>query len=226
MSLSDIIPPEINDDELADEITKLVKIFKPKVILEIGSSSGEGSTQAFIRGISSIPEQPCVLYCIEASDVRYKNLVKNVMQYKFVKSYFTTSVKDEESMSVQEIKHFFGLLTGLIDLEVLEIGEERVIKWLEDEQQNIDNMQTPRDGIRRIKKENEIDVFDMVLIDGSPFTAMAEMSLVYGSSVIIMDDIMGLKCYETHMRMKKDKNYMLYKENKILRNGYSVWIHK
>jgi len=221
MSLREIIPAEINEDALAHEITKLVKIFKPKTILEIGSSSGEGSTQAFIKGITDSD-----LFCIEASQPRYEKLVENVKEYPFVHPYHTTSVRDDESMTEGEVRQFFGLLNGVLDLPVMEIGEERVLKWYENEHIIVDEMKTPRDGIRTIMRENSIERFDMVLIDGSPFTAISEMKLIYGAKVIVMDDIMGLKCLETHARMKQSRDYMLYKTNTTLRNGFSIWIRK
>lgn len=222
MTLRDIIPPEIKDDELSQEIIKLCRTFKPETALEVGSSTGEGSTQAFIEGIAGHG----TLYCIEASKPRYEQLVQNTAMHEWVKPYHTASVRPDESMTRREVSLWFGLLDGLINLPVMEIGEERVIGWLDNEDDIIDDTGTPRNGIRRIKKENDIDVFDIVLIDGSPFTAMAELALVYGAGIIIMDDIMGVKCFEAHHRMQRDRHYRLYKENKHLRNGYSIWIRK
>lgn len=227
MGLKDIIPAEIHDDELANEITKLVKMLRPATMLEIGSSSGEGSTQAFIRGMQERGADTGMLYCIEASRPRFERLKKNVAHMgDAVKPYHVTSVRDDEAMSDGEVRRFFGLLTGLVKLPVLDIGEDRIISWHEDELNNVAEMDTPRDGIRQIMAENDIDIFDMVLIDGSPFTALAELALVHGAKIIVLDDIMAFKTFEVHQRMKRDREYRMYKTNETLRNGYSIWIKK
>lgn len=48
-------------------------------------------------------------------------------------------------------------------------------------------------GIQKIKRENEIDFFDVVLIDGSEFTGFVELSEVYGAKWLLVDDINTFK---------------------------------
>lgn len=53
--LNRLIPPEIKNDEFYTAIQELARKENIKTVLEIGSSSGEGSTEALVRGL---PEKP------------------------------------------------------------------------------------------------------------------------------------------------------------------------
>ena len=79
------------------------------------------------------------------------------------------------------------------------------------------------DGIERIRRENGIDCFDMVLIDGSEFTGKSELDKVYGARIILLDDINGFKNYDNYQRLVADKTYERIAENWRVRNGYAVF---
>ena len=79
------------------------------------------------------------------------------------------------------------------------------------------------DGIERIKREHDIDCFDMVLIDGSEFTGKYELDKVYGARFILLDDINGFKNYDNYQRLVADQTYQLIAENWKVRNGYAVF---
>jgi hypothetical protein len=56
--LNRLIPPEIKNDEFYTAIHKIAREEDIKTILEIGSSSGEGSTEAFVIGLRENPNKP------------------------------------------------------------------------------------------------------------------------------------------------------------------------
>ena len=58
MSITDIIKPEIKDDELYHYIARVGSTMHLRHILEIGSSSGGGSTEAWVKGIKANPDKP------------------------------------------------------------------------------------------------------------------------------------------------------------------------
>jgi len=72
-------------------------------------------------------------------------------------------------------------------------------------------------------KKNQINVFDMVLIDGSEFTGEVELNFVLGSKVIALDDINTFKCYNAFKKLSADSNYVLKHSNSKLRNGYAIF---
>lgn len=78
-------------------------------------------------------------------------------------------------------------------------------------------------GIDYIKRENNIEFFDFVLIDGSEFTGEAELAHIIGANYIALDDILTLKCFNAYCHLRRDKNYELVEEDFHLRNGYAIF---
>ena len=71
--LTFLIPPEIKNDDFYTIIQQLAKTEDIKTVLEIGSSSGGGSTEAFVTGMRENPNQP-KLFCMEVSQARFTEL--------------------------------------------------------------------------------------------------------------------------------------------------------
>ena len=74
-NLDNLIPPEISNDRLYYLIQDMVREEKPLNVQEIGSSSGAGSTQAFVQSMRAHSPQS-VLYCLEISKNRFLKLQK------------------------------------------------------------------------------------------------------------------------------------------------------
>src|SRR6476646_5825129 len=81
-----IIPPEVKDDEFYEAIQTLARETDIKTVLEIGSSSGAGSTEAFVKGLRHNPNHP-TLFCMEISKPRFLALQKAYDREDFVKCY-------------------------------------------------------------------------------------------------------------------------------------------
>jgi predicted O-methyltransferase YrrM len=82
--------------------------------------------------------------------------------------------------------------------------------------------------IKAIKRENEINFFDLVLIDTSELqyemTCGAQLSMeLNGGRLILLDDINRLYNYRQRDRLIKDSRYVLIAENAGLRNGYAIF---
>ena len=74
-----------------------------------------------------------------------------------------------------------------------------------------------------IKQENNIDFFDVVLIDGSEFSGSGELNKTYGAKFIMLDDINSFKNYNNYRLLYNDMNYEPVALNFYLRNGYAVF---
>lgn len=211
-----LIPPEVKNDEFYLDIYNLSKLENLKSILEIGASSGEGSTEAFARGISENPCNP-ILYTIEVSKVRFSSLKKRYENNPLIKCYNVSSVGLDDFPSKKMMIEY--LANHQLDLPNVNI----VLRWLNQDINYLRSSKLPQNGIEIIKKQNQIDYFDAVLIDGSEFTGIPELKLVYGAKFILLDDIKTYKNYENHKQLKNDVNYELLKENYLVRNGYSIF---
>ena len=216
--LERLIPPEIKNDEFYVAIEKIAREEDIKTVLEIGSSSGEGSTEALVKGISANSNKP-KLFCIEVSQSRFNELKKRYQKQSFVKPYNISSVDINDIPKEQEVIDFYqNYKTGLNNYPL-----QTVLNWFREGQEYLRKTGLTEDGIRKIKQENNIDDFDAVLIDGSEFTGSLELEGLYGAKYIMLDDINTFKNYKSHRRLLADPNYELVAKNLYVRNGYSIF---
>ena len=216
---SNIIPPEIKDDEFYYLIQKLSREENIHSVLEIGSSSGGGSTEAFVKGLRENQNHP-QLFCMEIEPDRFENLYFTYQRDSFVHCYNVSSVDSSKLPTENDVTEFYRLIKTNLNFYPL----DQVLGWLRQDKKNIEKIGTEQaSGIALIKQKNKIDVFDMVLIDGSEFTGEAELGEVYGARILLLDDIIAYKNYRNFIRLINDPNYTLIASNQNLRNGYAVF---
>ena len=216
--LNQIILPEIKDDEFYTALKQVAREEDIQTVLEIGSSSGGGSTEAFVTGLRENPNQP-TLFCMEVSKPRFAELQNRYSDCGFVKCYNLSSVSLEQFTEENEVVKFYS--TKHTDLNYYTL--DTVLAWLHQDREYVKNSGVSGDGIKKIKKQNNIDFFDAVLIDGSEFTGVAEFEEVYGAKIIILDDINTLKNYSNYQKLIADTNYVLVSQNPSLRHGYAIF---
>jgi len=106
--LDKIIPGEISNDQFFFSLQKLVSLHSVMNILEIGSSSGAGSTQAFVEAIRARPDISSVsLFCVEVSKDRLQKLKNTYATDPFIKAYNVSSISTDEFPSTAQILRFF-----------------------------------------------------------------------------------------------------------------------
>ena len=217
-SLDRLIPPEIRNDSLYSAIVRVAATPGVRHMLEIGSSGGDGSTEAFIEGALKNPTLP-TLHCIEISDLRYQALRKRHASRVFVRCYHASSVPLEKVASAAEVTDFYHSVQSALNDYPL----KTVLRWLEQDVRYIKEHGLDSNGIRDVKNINELNVFDAVLIDGSEFTGRAELDEVYGASYILLDDVRAFKNYANFARLSADPAYALVEVSEHVRNGYAVF---
>lgn len=217
-SLNTLIAPEVHHDEFSEAIRNLARSAEIDTVLEIGSSSGEGSTLAWVEGLRQNPRKP-KLYCMEVSRVRCEALEKRWGPEGFVECFLGSSVDLDQFPPASDVERFHREVSGPLQAYPL----EQVLGWLQADIDYIkqEGVQTGR--IREIKRARGIENFGAVLIDGSEFTGDAELDEVYGAEFILLDDTQTYKCHAAHHRLLHDPGYELIAENPTLRHGYSVF---
>lgn len=217
-----VIPGEIALDDFSKEISILAGMTENKIFLEIGSSSGEGSTQSFISSLKNRPDQgDCRFYSLEVSQERYDRLKETYGNLDFFHAYRMSSVPLSEYPSVfKVIKFYFRNKTKLNEHSIF-----KVLMWFRREKSYLKHSGIPTDesGITRILDEIVPSSLDVVLLDGSEFTGEAEVRRVLGSKFILLDDTQTFKCNRALQILRNDDRYRLVKENEFLRNGYAIF---
>lgn len=215
------ISPEIKNDAFYDAIYRIAKTEAIHTILEIGSACGEGSTEAFVRGIRENPFHP-TLFCVEVSKVRFQQLQNHYINESQVHCYNVSSVPIQAFPKPGEVIQFYQQIPTKLNQSPLNL----VLKWLKQDLQYIRTSKVEQEGIKKIKRENAIACFDAVLIDGSEFTGMAELAEVYGATFILLDDTDTFKNYTNRLKLLRDPLYELIEEDPTLRNGYAIFKRK
>lgn len=219
-TLDQIIGGEICGDEFYDLLKSYASRLDFKLFLEIGSSAGGGSTQAFVDAISKRADSDQVsVYCFELSQNRFNLLAERYDNFSFIKPYNVSSVSADEFPDVSHVIDFYqNVKSSLNDYPI-----DTILQWYWQDINYIKNSGLDSNGILHIKEVNRINVFDMVLIDGSEFTGEVELNFVIGSKVIALDDINTFKCYSAYEKLSADSNYALRYSNRKVRNGFAIF---
>lgn len=220
MSLNNIIAPEILNDEFYEALVNISRRPEVSSILEIGSSSGAGSTQALVEGIQSRSDAHQVkLYCMELSRERYIQLFSTYSSVDFLKAYNLSSVSLKDFPTDNEVTHFYNTTKTNLNLYPL----ETVLDWLKQDKKYIQELGLDYNGIEFIKAANGLDEFDFVLIDGSEFTGERELQYLWGSRFIALDDVNAFKCFAAFVRLSQHFGYKQINQNLSLRNGFAIF---
>lgn len=218
MGLDSLIPPEIAGDPFADTIEEVASTVGVREILEIGSSSGEGSTAAWVRGAVRNTLRPR-LHCIEVSRERHAALVARWGDQDFVHCHHVSSVPVECLASAAEIERFYrDVPSQLREFELM-----AVLGWLQQEIDYLREYGLSSRGIALIKERYGIETFDAVLIDGSEFAGPAEFEEVYGARFLLLDDTETFKNWHSSRRLRADPSYRLIRADPHVRNGFAVF---
>ena len=211
--LDRVIAPEIKDDAFYESIIRVASMPGLSHILEIGASSGTGSTEAFVAGIGMQPEAP-TLHSLEVSEPRYRALVERYRDIPFVRCYHASSVALSDFPSVDEVASAWRAGDPPLRTQ---------LRWLRQDIDYITEHDVPQSAIDSIKEEFAIDSFDVVLIDGSEFTGTAELAQVYGARFLLLDDIRTFKNRANYERLSDDPGYRLMASDPHLRHGFAVF---
>lgn len=216
--LDRLIPAEVTNDGLYAWIARIAATEGVRQILEIGSSSGAGSTEAFVTGALRNPVRP-TLHCMEVSRARFAALADRYAPYDFVRCHNLSSVPLEAFPTPGEIDAFRRRVWTRFRF----IKRRTVLEWLQQDLDYLAREGLSTHGIREIREREGIDRFDAVLIDGSEFTGPAEMDEVYGARFLILDDIRTFKNYDNCRRLASDPAYRLLARSRWTRNGFAVF---
>lgn len=216
-----LIAPEIKNDAFSVLITRLAATENIKTVLEIGSSAGDGSTRAFVKGLAVNPNHP-QLFCVEVSPARCAALRDAYHRYDFVHCYNMSTVRLDELPSEQDVIDFYQNETSKLTRFPL----AEVLGWLRQGKDDLEVSGVECGAIEKIKQDHAITDFDMVLIDGSEFTGNVEYEKIDGAKIILLDDTCTYKTFRVRQRILADPRYELVTEDPELRHGFAVFCRR
>ena len=213
-----LIPPEISNDKFYRAIAQVASLPLVRTILEIGSSSGAGSTEALVKGALE-QEEPPEIHCIEISRTRFAALSKRWADVPFVHCHRTSSVPIEQFPTASEVESFYRSTRSRLRRYPLEM----VLGWLAQDIEYLREHDLSRSGIKDIRERFGIETFDAVLIDGSEFTGRAELAEVYGARFLMLDDTRAFKNWDNYRALKEDPDYRERMASRFTRNGFAIF---
>jgi hypothetical protein len=216
--LDRLIRPEIRNDRFSRAIVEIAATPGVREILEIGSSSGEGSTEAWVSGALRQADPPR-LHCIEVSIGRHAALAERWRDHPFVHAYNVSSVPLESFPSPDEIRRFHRDVRS----KLRKVPIDTLLEWLRIDLDYVRDHDLSRHGIREIRDAAGVGQFDAVLIDGSEFTGRPELEEVYGARFLLLDDAYTYKNWENRLRLDADPAYRRVAHSRWTRNGFAAY---
>jgi hypothetical protein len=204
-----IVEPEIQNDELFDIIKNTILSSNSiNYGLEIGASTGEGSTKAFFEGLKDKKDKKLV--CIEGYNPSYELLKEKYKENDWI--HCLNMFSTDKGMTLQEMIDF------MCEVKVYPYHSVNFMIgiWHDHEQYRTEN-KIENNGLEFAL--NKFGIPDIALIDGSAFTGYAEFQILKEVKHIILDDIDDIKCYQAWKELENNKNYELRWINTTLRNG-------
>lgn len=196
--------PEITkNSQFGNIIMNVITTFRIKSVIEIGSGSGNGSTQCFIEALLRNGDR-IKLYCFEPQAGWYVDLVNNTKQYDWIKCFNNSAISFDDFLIKDFNKDF---------LENKFARGEAESWYLQD---------LPFFQKEKVSILPSIEA-ECALIDGSAFSGYSEYKKLHPSvKWIMLDDIFYFKCNEVYDELKNNQYVTLIAEGNE-RNGWAIF---
>jgi hypothetical protein len=204
--------PEITTNSIfGRKIIDFIREYKIKSVIEIGSGSGNGSTQCFIESLKTNGDD-IKLYCFEPQPEWFKDLVENTKQYSWITCYNNSAINYDDFLIKDYYNDFWN--SDFNHVKNIENPEYRK-KWYDED---ITFFKNEKESVLpKIKAE-------CVLIDGCEFSGYSEYKKLNSSvNYIILDDCFSaFKTKQIYLELIENENWILLDKG-IERNGWSIF---
>lgn len=218
--LTDPITPEITADALAARLTYLAALPWVRTVLEVGTGSGAGSTVAMWNGLLA-KASGCRLVSIEASAERAEAAAQLLYRHApEIEIFVGPAVAAELYESEADVTTFYRNVPCRLQRFPL----EEVLAWRADELAYLRARYPNHRGLLPYLINTVHLAPDLVLLDGSEFTGLAELVAVGTPPLLVLDDVESFKHrYTCDLLRHPESNYRLLEHDPNLRNGYAIF---
>ena len=208
--------PEIKQDTFfGKDIIKYLNEFNIKSAIEIGSGSGNGSTQCFLEYFDKLNDNSKKFYCFEPVVEWFYDLQKNINNRFYCELYNCSAICYDDLLVKNFDDDFY--LTKYNKLKNT-YSKELMKKWYDQDILPFKNIKISI--LENIKAE-------AILIDGSEFSGFSEFKKLNSSiNLIFLDDCFSaFKNNQTFEYLKESNEWKIVSSN-LERNGYSIFRKK
>lgn len=215
-----LIEPEVNN-EFAAIIQRVFKESKISTVIEVGASSGRGSTQVIIDCMQEYSEKANLrVHLIEISPIRAGILTETYRNLVYVTVHNKSTVTPAEHMSPLDLLNFNRDFVTKMRSKLI----VRPLRWLRQDIKFLKEnpfLWNPT-AFGCISDELDPNEVDFALIDGG-FCGLQDTKKVFGAKYIALDDINDAKNFLSFRLLKDSSAYELVESNYKYRNGYAVF---
>ena len=136
------IAPEVHNDGFAELIAEIASRSDVRVAIDVGASSGGGTTEALFEGLRNHDSR--ALVALEISAPRYENLRDRYGNFPWVFALHESSVGLDSFPDAEEVSSFIRMNGGV---SLYGTTESEVLRWLEQDRSYIGRLRLPCNGI-------------------------------------------------------------------------------
>jgi len=207
---------QINRGSVAGEfIYQLCAKTENKIIVEIGSWNGRGSTR-------------CVMDALIArfDDCRFYSLEAHPGMYEDAQRYWNTELLTYNTMVRDRLNLIHGRIINEEEMtpleEVLQSRHANQERWPQFYQYDVDSFRSCPNVLDALPEK-----IDVLILDGGEFTTYAEYLLLKDRTrVLVCDDSSKYKCEKIREELLADESYETLIDAPTQRNGFCAFARK
>lgn len=210
--------PEVRTkDFFGQTIQRIIRRYRPKKILDIGSWDGSGTTTCLLSKLTYEPE---FIDCVELIPERAE-IIKNeiVPLFPFVRVNNCSTILYDQ-WSYKDFEH--DLWGNIPNEDKSKLSKSEIQEYWEREQASLKKASNSF-----LNEHNKIH-YDFVVIDGGECTGWDEYRLLKGRfDIIAFDDVFkAFKCYWAYHDMLNNPDFELIAASCFVRRGFAAFAKK
>ena len=193
--------------QLGDIIYNMCKQEDIKVIVEIGTWNGMGTTKCIYDSIIDSNKKNYIVYSLESNIIFYNQAINNLPKLNNFNIILGRIIEPKDIIDIDGYGDEFFKIPGC--------GKEVQKSWL---MEDIENYKKIKNVIDIIPKK-----IDLLILDGGEFSSLAEYEILKDrTTYFILDDTLPIKNHKVSNLMKGDKKYEILYDIPNDRNGFLI----